>query len=171
MFFVRARSSSRLLRPALFLSGVSAALAASHFLLSHTEDALPLSPSRFTPTTLVEAVDVSSNSKLFTLSVPPGLLPREPAAFTPIWSFFVKDSDIQVERPYTPLEGVDENGRIKLWIKKYEHGEVSRWLHSRKVGDLIEIRGPVPTWSRSWQDGHWDHVVLARISTLYSPVN
>ena len=158
-------------KPVLVLSGVSATVYYSFGLFSDRPVPLPLSPSRFTPSTLVESVNVSSNTKLLTLSVPPGLLP---STVVPIYSVFIKDSDIQVERPYTPLEGIDENGHIKFWIKKYEHGEVGRWLHSRQVGDPIEIRGPVQTWSTSWQNGHWDHIVMARTSipfSLHEPTN
>ncbi|KAF8450769.1 hypothetical protein L210DRAFT_3470012 [Boletus edulis BED1] len=157
MFFVRA-TRPRFVKPVLFFSGVSAAVT-TYFLFSERPAAPSLSPSRFTPSTLIESVNVSSNTKLLTLSVPPGLIPSDRGAFTSTWSIFVKDSDIQVERPYTPLEGIDENGHMKLWVKKYEHGEVSRWLHSRQVGDSIEIRGPVTTWSTLWQNGHWDEVV------------
>ncbi|KAF9221914.1 ferredoxin reductase-like protein [Gyrodon lividus] len=135
-----------------------------------THHSAPLSPSHFTPTTLVESTKSSSDTKLLTLSVPPYLLPRDnPDAFAPIWSVFVKDDDIQVERPYTPLEGVDGNGCMKFWIKKYDHGEVGRWLHSKQVGDAIEIRGPIKTWSRSWQHGDWDEVVLISGGTGITP--
>ncbi|KAF8138231.1 hypothetical protein EV363DRAFT_1393691 [Boletus edulis] len=157
MFFVCA-TRPRFVKPVLFFSGVSVAVT-TYFLFSERPAAPSLSPSRFTPSTLIESVNVSSNTKLLTLSVPPGLIPSDRGAFTSTWSIFVKDSDIQVERPYTPLEGIDENGHMKLWVKKYEHGEVSRWLHSRQVGDSIEIRGPVTTWSTLWQNGHWDEVV------------
>ncbi|KAH0839705.1 hypothetical protein J3R83DRAFT_626 [Lanmaoa asiatica] len=160
-----------LVKPVLLLSGVSVAVITYYSFLFDHEDTLPLSPSRFTPTTLIESVDVSSDTKLLTLSIPPQLLPRDPGAFAPIWSFFVKDSDIQVERPYTPLESIDENGHIKFWVKKYQRGEVGRWLHSRQVGDSIEIRGPVKTWSSLWQNGHWDEIVLARTSISFSSMN
>ncbi|KAG8218423.1 hypothetical protein J3R82DRAFT_4048 [Butyriboletus roseoflavus] len=128
MFLVRHRAwltaRSAFLKPVLLLSSVSVA-ATTFYLLSDPAEKFPLTPSRFTPTTLIEAVDVSSNTKLLTLSVPPELLPHDPGAFAPIWSIFIKDSDIQVERPYTPLEGIDENGHMKLWVKMYERGEIS----------------------------------------------
>ncbi|KAG6378501.1 hypothetical protein JVT61DRAFT_12762 [Boletus reticuloceps] len=165
MFFVCA-TRPKFVKPVLFFSGVSVAVTTTYYSLF--SEAPSPSPSRFTPSTLIESVDVSSNTKLLTLSVPPGLIPSDPGAFTSTWSIFVKDSDIQVERPYTPLEGIDENGHMKLWVKKYKHGEVSRWLHSRQVGDSIEIRGPVTTWSKSWQNGHWDEVVMARTSIFFS---
>lgn len=180
MFFVRhlsrirtsaTRTRPSLVRPVLVLSGVSVVAYYSLSLFSDRQVALPLNPSRFTPTTLIESVDVSSNTKLLTLSVPPELLPPGTSAFPPIYSIFIKDSDIQVERPYTPLEGIDENGHMKFWIKNYERGEVGRWLHSRQVGDSIEVRGPVQTWSRSWQNGCWDEVIMARISVPLSPMN
>lgn len=172
MFLGRAWLTARsgCLKPVLLLSSASVA-ATTYYFLSDRADILPLNPSRFTPTTLIESEDVASNTKLLTLSVPPELLPHDPGAFAPIWSIFIKDSDIQVERPYTPLEGIDENGHMKFWVKKYERGEVGRWLHSRQVGDSIEIRGPVKTWPRLWQDGHWDEVVLACTSILFSSVN
>lgn len=94
-----------------------------------------------------------------TLTVPPNLLPPlHGSVFAPVWSIFIKDDDIQVERPYTPLEGIDEAGRMKFWIKRYPKGEVGRWLHSKNVGDTVEIRGPLRTWT--WLENTWDEVVM-----------
>lgn len=172
MWLATATATRTRRRLVLILSGVSVAATTTYYSLGSDRAVAPsLSPSRFTPTTLIKSVDVSSNTKLLTLSVPRKLLSHDPGAFAPIWSIFIKDSDIQVERPYTPLEGIDENGHMKLWVKKYEHGEVGRWLHSRQVGDSIEIRGPVQTWSTLWQNGHWDEVVMARTSIPYSSMN
>ncbi|KIJ19971.1 cytochrome-b5 reductase [Paxillus involutus ATCC 200175] len=165
-----------LLCKAIPLTGTFSTVVAAYFLLpdesrhAPTHASAPLGPSHFTPATLVESTQTSSDTKLLTLSVPPDLLPRDnPDALAPIWSIFVKDDDIQVERPYTPLEGVDENGCMKFWIKKYDHGEVGRWLHSKRVGDAIEIRGPVKTWLSSWQHGDWDELVLISGGTGITP--
>lgn len=118
---------------------------------------LPLSP--FTPATLSSIENSGPNTKLLTLSIPPHLLPP-PSSWhlDPIWSVYIKDDDIQVERPYTPLQGIDEHGHMSFWIKKYETGEVSRWLHSKHVGDTIEIRGRIKTWI--WKDDTWDEIVM-----------
>ena len=125
-----------------------------------TYDTRPLSPLYFTPTTLTSSEPSGPDTKLLTLTISPDLLPPrdDPSIFATIWSVFIKDNDIQVERPYTPLEGVDEHGRMLFWIKMYEKGEVGRWLHSKKVGDSVEIRGPLKTWT--WQDDVWDDVIL-----------
>ena len=126
-----------------------------------------LSPAHFTPVQVVASESsVDPDTKLITLAIPPESLPSlEESAFTPIWSIYVKDDDIQVERAYTPLEGVDSHGRMKFWIKKYATGEVGRWLHSKRPGDVIEIRGPLKTWP--WRDGQWDEIIMVRIVQLY----
>jgi len=153
-----------LVKSSIAIIGVSSAIAAAYFLLPHPSRSLPthaeklLSPSHFTPATLVRSVQTSPDTKLFTLSVPPELIPQDSQQFAPIWSVFIKDDDIQVERPYTPLQGVDENGHMLFWIKKYDRGEVARWLHSKQPGSSIEIRGPLKTWA--WKDGTWDDIIM-----------
>ncbi|KAG2058913.1 riboflavin synthase domain-like protein [Suillus hirtellus] len=169
---VNASRSLRRATAALLLGGTSTAIAA-YFLLpdisrgAPTCDNIPLSPSHFTPAKLVSSTIASSGTKILTLAIPPELLPEEGDLFAPIWSVFIKDDDIQVERPYTPLDGVDENGNMKFWIKRYQHGEVSRWLHSKQVGDTIEIRGPLKTWS--WKDDAWDEIILISGGTGITP--
>lgn len=98
--------------------------------------------------------------------MPPHLVIRnedDPIGFGPIWSVFIKDDDIQVERPYTPLESIDEDGNMTFWIKRYPKGEVGRWLHSKQAGDAVELRGPLKTWP--WNEGEWNEVVLVRLLT------
>ena len=117
-----------------------------------------LSPRLFSPTRLTSSEESTSNTKLIEVTIPPNILPQGLDRFSPIWSVYVKDDDIQVERPYTPLRGISHDGRMQFWIKKYPHGEVSRWIHSKKVGDKLEIRGPLTTWP--WKDDAWDEVVM-----------
>ncbi|ETW83854.1 hypothetical protein HETIRDRAFT_314450 [Heterobasidion irregulare TC 32-1] len=128
-----------------------------------------ISPSHFTPVTLTASEDCGPNLKLLTLTIAPESLPSssQSSAFWPIWSIFIKDDDIQVERPYTPLEGMDDRGNIKLWVKKYLKGEVGRWLHSKQVGDTVEIRGPLPTF-HAYADT-WDEIVMISGGTGFSP--
>jgi len=95
----------------------------------------PLSPSYFVPVTVSDNSQVGPDLAVLTLSIPPASHSSDEKnafSFDPIWSIFIKDDDIQVERPYTPLFGIDEKGAIKLWVKRYSRGEVGRWLHSKK---------------------------------------
>lgn len=128
----------------------------------------PLSPNYFTPSIVTSSEDSGPDTKLITLQVAPHLLPTTQSAdISPIWSVYIKDDDIQVERQYTPLEGVDNEGRMSFWVKKYPKGEVGRWLHSKKVGDTVEIRGPLKTWE--WKEDVWDEIVMVLTSHPFDP--
>ena len=118
-----------------------------------------LSPFHFTRCKVTASEESGPDTRLITVTVPKQSIPPT-SSLHPVWSVYIKDDDIQVERPYTPLEGVDSEGRMQFWVKKYPRGEVGRWLHTKKDGDDIELRGPLQTWA--WQDGKWDEVVMVR---------
>ncbi|KAI0353560.1 ferredoxin reductase-like C-terminal NADP-linked domain-containing protein [Trametes cingulata] len=168
-------SASRAGRTSLLLGLASGSLVASYFLWPSESRAAPtkadalLSPTHFTPVEVTASEPCPDpNTRLMTLKVPRQSIPSlDETAFQPIWSIYIKDDDIQVERPFTPLEGIDSEGRMTFWIKRYEKGEVGRWLHSKKVGDKIEIRGPLKTWP--WQDGEWDEVIMISGGTGITP--
>ncbi|KAH9918237.1 ferredoxin reductase-like protein [Epithele typhae] len=168
-------AASRFGSTALLVALGFGAFAGSYLLWPDESRAAPtktralLSPSHFTPVT-VAATELCQdpNTRLITLAIPPNSIPStDGSAFGPIWSIYVKDDDIQVERAFTPLEGIDAEGRIKLWVKKYDKGEVGRWLHSKRPGNQIEIRGPLKTWP--WEEGEWDEVVMISGGTGITP--
>lgn len=77
-----------------------------------------------------------------------------------MWSVEVKQPQIMVVRNYTPLPFVItkskadmstglrlitpeiDTGKFCIYVKKYPHGEVARWLCKKQIGEVIEIRGP-----------------------------
>ncbi|KAM6495590.1 ferredoxin reductase-like C-terminal NADP-linked domain containing protein [Amanita muscaria] len=145
-----------------------------------TDPTAPLAVNHFTATTVLANEVAGPDTKIITLKVNPDLVPtnflRHPSAsgcssHSPIYSLFLKDSDIQVERPYTPLECADQEGKMRFWVKRYDKGEVGRWLHARKQGEVIELRGPVTTWDWSWRPNEegWDEVVMISGGTGITP--
>ncbi|KIY45852.1 riboflavin synthase domain-like protein [Fistulina hepatica ATCC 64428] len=120
-----------------------------------------LSPTRFTPLRIVSADHVGPDSLLLTVHVPPHQRPD------PIWSVFIKDDAIQVERPFTPLESIDADGNMSFWIKRYRGGEVSRWLHTKTAGEHLEMRGPLQTWL--WDPKEYEHVYMISGGTGITP--
>ncbi|KAN0131400.1 ferredoxin reductase-like C-terminal NADP-linked domain containing protein [Lactarius tabidus] len=129
----------------------------------------PMSPKYFIPATVSDISQTGPDLAVLTLTLPRDAhsADENASSFDPIWSIFVKDDDIQVERPYTPLHGFDENGNIKLWVKRYPRGEVGRWLHSKQAGDTIEIRGPLKTFP--FCEGKWDEIIMISGGTGFSP--
>ncbi|KDN51088.1 hypothetical protein RSAG8_00717, partial [Rhizoctonia solani AG-8 WAC10335] len=125
-----------------------------------------LSDLKFTPLKITSTKPASENSKIITLAVPPHLMPDE-STLAPIFSIYIKDSDIQVQRPYTPLKGIDDNGNMVFWIKRYADGEVSRWLHGKNEGDELEVRGPVRTFD--FKDGEYDEIIMISGGTGVTP--
>ncbi|KAH9938254.1 uncharacterized protein B0H18DRAFT_966255 [Fomitopsis serialis] len=155
--------------------GVFGVGTATIFFLPNESKAAPtrpdvlFSPRHYTPATLTAIKECPDpDTRLITLALPPQAVPdSQESIYNPIWSVYIKDDDIQVERPYTPLEGIDERGRMRFWVKKYEKGEVGRWLHSKKMGNKIELRGPLSTWL--WDDNKWDEVVMISGGTGITP--
>lgn len=87
-----------------------------------------------------------------------------------IWSIEVKQPEIMVARNYTPLplrfvdgesddlEVINKNdtensndGKLVLFIKNYDQGEVSKWIANLPLNHTIEIRGPFVEYSLSEQ--------------------
>ncbi|CAI4064597.1 hypothetical protein SUVZ_08G0820 [Saccharomyces uvarum] len=74
-----------------------------------------------------------------------------------LWSVEVKQPEVMVVRSYTPLplqfnaaskeleilkDGDNADGKLSFYIKKYENGEVARWLYQLPKDHVIEMRGP-----------------------------
>jgi cytochrome-b5 reductase len=134
---------------------------------STTHGNYSISPRVFIASKLISTELSGPNAKLLKFAAPRSFLAAQSTdAFDPIWSVYIKDDDIQVERAYTPLMGVDGDGNLLFWIKKYPKGEVGRWLHSKIPGDSIEMRGPLKTWL--WKEGAYDEVVMVNIFSPYS---
>ncbi|KAL4899248.1 hypothetical protein BDW74DRAFT_163704 [Aspergillus multicolor] len=108
-----------------------------------------LNPVRFTSYELVSREPVSSTGSLFTIKPPKSggsnLGIYEEAWNTGIWSVMFKQPQLQIGRDYTPLPPTsDTEGDecLRFFIRKDPFGEVSRYLHSLKIGSRIEVRGP-----------------------------
>lgn len=61
-----------------------------------------------------------------------------------IWHVYVKSPDLQIERPYTPINDVQKDGYIRLLVKRVKGGEVGRyvaasmwWLPRRLLYSLV----------------------------------
>lgn len=97
-----------------------------------------LDPSRFVLLTLKEVTPLTHDTSLFRFEL------RSPVPPFPVTSsVHVKDDTMQIMRPYTPINDPVEDKRIDLVVKKYKEGTMSRFLHAKKAGDKVEVRGPV----------------------------
>ncbi|KAH0609737.1 uncharacterized protein H6S33_012283 [Morchella sextelata] len=104
-----------------------------------------LNPHTFTPYTLTTKTPISAGptpTSIFTLTP---TSPSPPLPFTTgILSLQIKQPQLQIARPYTPLPPPPEkdDGTIRLLIKREPGGEMSRYLYSLPEGAAVELRGP-----------------------------
>lgn len=100
-----------------------------------------LTPEKFIPLTVSKITPYNHNTSIFRLNFQKPL--KEPA---PIAScVLVKDDSSQIVRPYTPISLVNELNHIDLMVKRYDNGHMSKFIHSLKVGDKIDVKGPIVT--------------------------
>ncbi|KAG0352302.1 NADH-cytochrome b5 reductase [Podila minutissima] len=124
-----------------------------------------ISTESWTPVLLTKITPVSDHTSLFEFELPaPTTVPITSAVY-------VKDDEIQAMRAYTPIhtapdwqvqqegEAGDQVSTVQLLIKRYSEGQVSRFMHSAKPGQRIEMRGPVLIWPGNSQDlEKYDHI-------------
>ncbi|KAM0793535.1 hypothetical protein ACM66B_000973 [Microbotryomycetes sp. NB124-2] len=134
-----------------------------------------LSPYSWTPLKVTKVTQVTADSSIITLQIPKSLLPptsAESATHQQISSLYVMQPDLQIQRPYTPLDGAcfdpaSETTECQLLVKRYSDGEVSRYLHRLRAGDDLRVRGPVPTWQ--FDSTKLDEVVFIAGGTGVTP--
>ncbi|KAF9127883.1 NADH-cytochrome b5 reductase [Mortierella sp. 14UC] len=113
-----------------------------------------LTTEKWTPISLKKITPISSNTSLFEFQLPaPCTIPISSA-------IYVKDDEIQAMRAYTPVHSTEaEQETVQLLIKRYSEGQVSRFMHSARVGQMIEMRGPVVIWPGGREDvKQWDEI-------------
>ncbi|KAJ2522146.1 hypothetical protein GGI11_001812 [Coemansia sp. RSA 2049] len=121
-----------------------------------------LTPEKYTPLTLVAKERLTHDTARFRFRVNRPRFDGDQEKLVDsvveqgVWAVDVKDHAVQTFRTYTPVayhvsESVDEDtgarhGHMDLVVKRYPSGSVSRFLHDTRVGDQVEMRGPILSW-------------------------
>jgi len=105
------------------------------------------SPGEFRFFKIRSVRDISHNTKSFIIDLQSPL--HETGLFASSF-VMVKGSTSPegkfVVRPYTPISTNDDKGYFELLVKMYPGGAVSEYIYNRKVGDHIEVKGPLATF-------------------------
>ena len=100
-----------------------------------------LNPAVFRSFSLLKIIDINYNTKIFRF-----LIPFSKPLGLPIGRHISVRAEIngtKVIRAYTPTSKPDQRGYFDLMVKAYEFGKLSSYLHTLKVGDSLEVRGPI----------------------------
>ncbi|KAJ7782018.1 NADH-cytochrome b5 reductase [Mycena maculata] len=107
-----------------------------------------LKADEFVTLPLKKVVVYNHDSSTFIFGLPPQTSSKLPVAS---W-IVVKATDPEalkdkngnpVIRPYTPLSGADNSGELVLLVMKYDTGVMSKYIHTLKPGDTLDIKGPI----------------------------
>ncbi|CAO3568005.1 unnamed protein product [Mortierella alpina] len=106
------------------------------------------------PILLKSVTRVSNETSLFEFQLP------KPCNIPISSAIYVKDDEIQAMRAYTPVHSTEKDQEtVQLLIKRYNEGQVSRFMHSARPGQKIEMRGPVLIWPGGKSDlAKWDEI-------------
>ncbi|KAG0004666.1 hypothetical protein BGZ80_000595 [Entomortierella chlamydospora] len=113
-----------------------------------------LTTEKWTPVLLTKITKVSEHTSLFDFQL------SKPCTIPISSAIYVKDDLIQAMRAYTPVHSTEKDQQtFQLLIKRYNEGQVSRFMHSAKPGQKIEMRGPVVIWPGGRSDlEQWDEI-------------
>lgn len=120
---------------------------------------MAFSPSEFRSFQLEKIERINHNVSLFRFKLPGS----SDVAGLPVASCVIFRSNItkdgkteEVIRPYTPTSLETAEGHVDFVIKDYPKGNMSRHVHSMKVGDTIDIKGPFQKYN--WQSKPVEYV-------------
>lgn len=108
---------------------------------SSSNDEKVLSPSQFRSFKVLKVTKISHNTKLIRFEIHP-----EKTLGLTIGRHITLRAEIdgnKVMRAYTPTSKIDQKGFFDLLVKCYEFGKMSSYLNQVKVGQSVEVRGPV----------------------------
>lgn len=103
-----------------------------------------LDGNSYIPLTLIEKRKVSPDTVQLRLQVEKKQIPVGEQPYPIPSCVYIKDDNIQIMRPYTPINpNPYKDGFIDLIVKRYPGGSVSKTLSSTSLNDSIFVRGPM----------------------------
>ncbi|KAI9034338.1 hypothetical protein DFJ74DRAFT_13195 [Hyaloraphidium curvatum] len=143
--------SSRAMAVIVASGAALVAFDAYHYLYLHEPPPI-LDPDRYVPFQIVAKDRVSRDTwRLRFAHIPRQDLTAQKGQtgavvldIPPCFHLSAKNPEMQIQRPYTPTEVTSDY--IELLVKRYDGGFMTPWLCSRKVGDKVELRGPITTY-------------------------
>ncbi|ODV89665.1 hypothetical protein CANCADRAFT_4288 [Tortispora caseinolytica NRRL Y-17796] len=118
--------------------------------------------------TLVKINRYNSNTARFLFELPKGYTRSGLQVTSAIFIRFGETEDDEVIRPYTPISELDNPEMVELLIKMYPQGNASVYMHNMKVGDKIDMLGPVSKYPL--KPNQHDHLVLLGGGTGITPL-
>lgn len=127
----------------------------------------PLTPKDFRTFPVRKVESLTHNTKRITLRLPH---PKDDMGMTPASMVLVRAliDGKPVVRPYTPTNLNEDLGRIELVIKSYPQGTMSKHLGTLKVGDHLDVKGPIVKFK--YVPNQYNHIGMIGGGTGITPM-
>lgn len=110
-----------------------------------------LNPNEFRPFKLIKKEKVTPNTTLFRFELPDNQVSGLYTASCLVTKALLKekpedDKPKAIIRPYTPISTPSTKGHLDLIVKIYPTGKMGPHMDSLKIGDTLEMKGPIPKY-------------------------
>ncbi|KAI9287474.1 oxidoreductase NAD-binding domain-containing protein [Umbelopsis sp. AD052] len=136
-----------------------------------TEVKAAFSPKEFKAFKLKEVQEINHNTSVFRFDLPEDSTSGLHVASCVITRYPITKKDGTpgyIIRPYTPTSDENAQGYVDFIVKKYPDGKMSKHFHDLKVGDELEIKGPIP--KLQWEENKFNNVGLIAGGTGITPM-
>ena len=116
-----------------------------------------LNPDRYVQLELVEKEQLTHDAYRLRLATEA----QPHASFPTLSCLYIKDDNIQVMRPYTPINDPYKDGHVDLIVKRYQHGSISKMLSRTELHEKIFVRGPMEEYA--YQPNSSDEIGMVTI--------
>ncbi|KAF9884884.1 NADH-cytochrome b5 reductase [Aspergillus nanangensis] len=132
-----------LMKVAPFAFALIAILAAWKFSSGSSKPRKVLIPNEFQNFRLKEKTEISHNVAVYRFALPrPTDILGLPIGQHISLAATIEGQPKEVVRSYTPISSDNEAGYFDLLVKAYPQGNISKYLTTLKIGDLLKVRGP-----------------------------
>eukprot|EP00195_Chlamydomonas_chlamydogama_P016022 CAMPEP_0202889976 /NCGR_PEP_ID=MMETSP1392-20130828/509_1 /ASSEMBLY_ACC=CAM_ASM_000868 /TAXON_ID=225041 /ORGANISM="Chlamydomonas chlamydogama, Strain SAG 11-48b" /LENGTH=297 /DNA_ID=CAMNT_0049573441 /DNA_START=119 /DNA_END=1012 /DNA_ORIENTATION=- len=113
-----------------------------------------LNPNEFKAFKLIKKEKLTHNTNLYRFELPNNQVAGLKTASCLVTKAMLKEKPEDekpkaVVRPYTPTSPPDAKGYLDLVIKVYPTGKMGPYIDSLKIGDTLEMKGPIPKYPYS----------------------
>ncbi|KAI8137122.1 hypothetical protein BJV82DRAFT_525823 [Fennellomyces sp. T-0311] len=123
-----------------------------------------LNPDRYVQLELIEKEQLTHDA--YRLRLATDAQPQ--LSFPTLSCLYIKDDNIQVMRPFTPINDPFKDGHVDLIVKRYHYGSISKMLARTELHEKVFVRGPMEEYP--YQPNSKDEIGMIAGGTGITPM-
>mmetsp|Transcript_25303 Transcript_25303/g.35452 ORF Transcript_25303/g.35452 Transcript_25303/m.35452 type:complete len:360 (+) Transcript_25303:57-1136(+) len=102
-----------------------------------------LNPNEFQKFPLAKVIPLNHNTSIYRFALPEGKSLGLPTASCVVTKGPLDSNGKPIIRPYTPITPGQQTTYFDLLVKTYPQGNMSKFIQNLKVGETLEVKGPI----------------------------